>query len=154
MKYSINETYPDETHYTIAVLSDEEEDLLKNFLNQNTAEHVETNEVIAEKTNLLPCKVCNHLKPDDYEFMCHDCFVKWRDLFVKKEEIKSKIYALFYGLWCDGKGGTDTRTPLRKQLSKALRRTHKTSTGEKQEEIERIITEILLLELLGEKEDD
>ena len=40
MKHSINETYPDETHYTIAVLSDEEENKLKAFLEENNSEEV------------------------------------------------------------------------------------------------------------------
>ena len=40
MKHSINSTYPDETHYTIAVMSDEEEIALKKFLESNQSEEV------------------------------------------------------------------------------------------------------------------
>lgn len=40
MKHSKNDTYPDETHYTIAVLCDEEEDKLLKFLKENSSEEV------------------------------------------------------------------------------------------------------------------
>ncbi len=43
MKHSINGTYPDETHYTIAVLSDEEDDKVKKFLEENNSELVVEN---------------------------------------------------------------------------------------------------------------
>ncbi|GAG66108.1 unnamed protein product [marine sediment metagenome] len=41
MKYTINDTYPDETHYTIAVMSEEEAYLLREFLSKNKAERME-----------------------------------------------------------------------------------------------------------------
>jgi hypothetical protein len=41
MKHTINETYPDETHYTIAVLNQDEEDKIRDFLKKNKSELVE-----------------------------------------------------------------------------------------------------------------
>ena len=41
MKHSINESYPDETHYTIAILSDDEDEKVKKFLEENNSELVE-----------------------------------------------------------------------------------------------------------------
>jgi hypothetical protein len=41
MKHTINETYPDETLYTIAVLNQEEEDKIREFLKKNKSELVE-----------------------------------------------------------------------------------------------------------------
>ena len=38
MKHKINQTYPDETHYTIAVLCEEEEIKLIKFLKENNSE--------------------------------------------------------------------------------------------------------------------
>ena len=38
MKHTINDTYPDETHYTIAVLNDEEEEKVLKFLKENNSE--------------------------------------------------------------------------------------------------------------------
>jgi hypothetical protein len=38
MKHKINDTYPDETHYTIAVLSEDEEDKLQKFLEESDSE--------------------------------------------------------------------------------------------------------------------
>lgn len=40
MKHEINETYPDETHYTIAVMCEEEELKLKRFLEENKSEEI------------------------------------------------------------------------------------------------------------------
>lgn len=40
MKHSINDTYPDETHYTIAVMSDDEEEKVKKFLEKNKSKEV------------------------------------------------------------------------------------------------------------------
>ncbi|KKN69317.1 hypothetical protein LCGC14_0441760 [marine sediment metagenome] len=40
MKHSINTSFPDETHYTIAVLSDDEEERLKAFLKREQSEEV------------------------------------------------------------------------------------------------------------------
>ena len=46
MKHTINNTYPDETHYTIAVMSDDEEDILKKFLNNQSSELVEVDKTL------------------------------------------------------------------------------------------------------------
>ncbi len=44
MKHTIDDTYPDETIYKIAVLSDEEEDKIKKFLEENKSELVRIEE--------------------------------------------------------------------------------------------------------------
>lgn len=40
MKHTINSSYPDETHYTIAVLNDEEDEKVALFLEENKSEEV------------------------------------------------------------------------------------------------------------------
>ena len=40
MKHQINSSYPDETHYTVAVLNDEEEERLVDFLERNESEEI------------------------------------------------------------------------------------------------------------------
>ena len=85
MKHSINDTYPDETIYKIAVLSDKEDEKVKKFLKENKSELIRENKEenkikqisIVSSSIKLFCPECNeelepkiNSDPNDNKNLC------------------------------------------------------------------------------------
>ena len=51
-----------------------------------------------DKEKYLKCEACDEMKPDDTKYMCHDCFVKWKNLFVKKSDLKEILEEIKKGM--------------------------------------------------------